>query len=184
MPKTNLDELHATIAREIKYAKRAMFKRNREGANPRESYLAFMGNIGVEIANIVFPPKPDQPDYVTATLPDGQEVELHGDAVDLVAEYKEIKREALAAQKEFLAEDVRARAEYIEKLATTAAAGHSGGSDPDQQLALLTLLNEIESSGHSAADDALVAKYAALKASFGLHDDAIEYLVKGKGATQ
>ncbi len=111
-------------------------------------------------------------EYVIATLPNGANLNLYGDAV------------AAAKRKPKTPKFRQASTEQIEKWAIAAVADFQ----EDQNLALVCLLREISKCASHYDDVDVegvvnVALYAAFKESSGLHDDAIEAVVS-KGGVQ
>lgn len=77
-------KLHAKMALIIKSAKRRMFKSLREGAQYGEAVDQFREEIIQELT--IAMPDDDESDSVEVTLPNGEKVDLIGDAADLARE--------------------------------------------------------------------------------------------------
>ena len=77
----NNSKLHSEIGLAINRAKKQLYKRHREGMKIGDSVDLFMNELN-ESLNEVAPCEPVD-EFVTVTLPNGKQVELSGDAVEM-----------------------------------------------------------------------------------------------------
>ena len=76
------NKLHSDIGSAIEAAKKRMFKNHRKGVPLKAAIEQFCKDIPRALSPYAITPDTDD-DFVTVTLPNGNEVDLYGDAVDL-----------------------------------------------------------------------------------------------------